>query len=119
MKKQKIPKIIKSYQYQLGNNRAVGNARTGCYSEEVPKWYRLQAELYEQGHHHQLVGAEDPSKEGEEAAKDGSTFWSAEDYEGKERLTEDDWGKYVEEHDIFLPTQAQADIDSLKEQGLI
>ena len=118
MKKKKIPKIIKNYQYQLGNNRAVGNPQAGCYTEEVPKWYRLQAELYGPGHHHQLVGAQS-AEEDREAPKEGSTFWSAEDYEGKQRLTEDDWGKYVAEHDIFLPTQAQADIDSLKEQGLI
>ena len=119
MKKAKIPKIIKSYQYQLGNNKAVGNPGSGGYSDEVPKWYRLQAELYEQGKHHQLVGASDPDDEGAGGHQEGSTFWSAEDYEGKQRLTEDEWGKYVSEHDIFLPTQAQSDIDSLKEQGLI
>ncbi len=107
-----IPKIIKSYQYQLGNNRYVGNPDQGGYTEEVPKWYKLQADLYEQGNHHQLVG------EGKDEDAAG-TFWASEDYEGGERLTEDDWGKYVQEHDIFLPTQAQADIETLKKQGLI
>ena len=105
--------MIKFYEYNLGNNRLVGNETLGGYSQEVPKWYRLQAEVFDEQKHHQLAG-EEP-----EASGEGGTFWQAEGYEENERLNEEEWDKYVEAHDIFLPSQAQSDIEALKEQGLI
>ena len=113
--KRQVKKMIKFYEYHLGNNRLVGNDALGGYSEEVPRWYKLQAEVYDSLKHHQLAGEE----EKEEAQEGGGTFWQADDYEAGERLAEGDWDKYVAEHDIFLPSQAQSDIESLKKQGLL
>ncbi len=114
-------KMIKFYQYNLGNNRLVGNEQTGGYTDEVPKWYKLQADVYSE--HHQLAGQEEPEekeeKEGKAEKSGGSTFWSDSDFEASERMKEDDWGKFVSEHDIYLPSQAQSNIEELKKQGLI
>ena len=125
MAKRRIPKMIKFYQYDMGNNRIVGNQDEG-YTDEVPKWYRLQASLYGQMNqgHHQLAGEEDASQEVEKTGDAGETreanrFWEEEGYEDMDRLSEGDWQEYAKEHDIFLPGQAQSDIQALKDQGLI
>ena len=107
-------KMIKFYEYNLGNNRLVGNDASGVYTDEVPRWYKLQAEMLGEQNHHRLAGEEpEPDEE------DGHTFWQDKDYEASERMEEDEWSRYVDEHDIFLPSQAQSDIESLREQGLI
>ncbi|MDD3368229.1 MAG: hypothetical protein PHP50_04960 [Lachnospiraceae bacterium] len=61
--------IIKFYEYQVGNNCLVGNEEKAKYDDtEVPKWYRVQAEIYQDTR--QLADLE--NSDSEEADADNS-----------------------------------------------
>ena len=84
MAKKKIPRIIKFYQYEVGNNRFVGNDNLGAYDDTaVPKWYAIQAGLMTESR--QLADRNAPlGAGGKEPAEGGETFAEDEETPGED-----------------------------------